>query len=113
MVRKVVFLANCLLNQNAKVAQFAFYPGVVYPIVDLLRSRGYEVEQLPCPETTFMGVNRWWQTKDQYDTPKYRKHCRTIAKSTADLVEYYKRAGYKVNIQTLSSGPELHASSQR
>jgi predicted secreted protein len=105
VVRKVVFLANCLLNQNAKVAQFAFYPGIAYPVVDLLRSRGYEVEQLPCPELTFMGVNRWWQTKDQYDTPGYRKHCRALAKSTADLIEYYKRQGCKVYLVGLDGSP--------
>jgi predicted secreted protein len=105
MVRKVVFLANCLLNQNAKVAEFALYPGVVGPVVDLFRQKGFEVEQLPCPELTFMGINRWWQTKDQYDTPGYRKHCRRLAKVTADLIEHYKRAGCKVYLVGLDGSP--------
>ncbi|MDR7422479.1 MAG: hypothetical protein QN159_08415 [Armatimonadota bacterium] len=66
--RRVVFLAHCLLNQNAKVDEFAWYPGVVKPAIDLLREFGYELAQLPCPEMTFLGVNRWWQTKNQYAT---------------------------------------------
>jgi predicted secreted protein len=105
MVRKVVFLANCLLNQNAKVAEFALYPGVVGPVVDLFRQKGFEVEQLPCPELTFMGINRWWQTKDQYDTPGYRKHCRRLAKVTAGLIEHYKRSGCKVYLVGLDGSP--------
>jgi hypothetical protein len=52
--RKVAFIANCLLNQNAKVCQGAHYPGVVSPVVQALRVRGYVLQQLPCPELAFM-----------------------------------------------------------
>jgi hypothetical protein len=38
--RKVALVANCLLNQNAKVCQGANYPGVVSPVVAALRARG-------------------------------------------------------------------------
>jgi len=47
--RKVALLANCLLNQNAKVCEGARYRGVVNPVVEALRSRGYLMLQLPCP----------------------------------------------------------------
>ena len=49
MVRKVVFLANCLLNQNAKVAEFALLPdyGVYYSLVEKeMTSRGLEPPRL-------------------------------------------------------------------
>lgn len=77
--RKVAFVANCLLNQNAKVCQGARYRGVVSPVVAALRSRGYLLQQLPCPELAFAGVRRWWAVYEQYDTPVYRAHCRRLA----------------------------------
>ncbi len=103
--RKVAFLAHCLLNQNAKVAEYARYPGVVHPVVDLLKQNGYQIEQLPCPELTFMGVNRWWQTKDQYDNPGYRRHCRFLAQFTADVIEKYMREGCDVVLIGLDGSP--------
>ena len=36
--RKVALVANCLLNQNAKVCQGANYRGVVSPVVEALRA---------------------------------------------------------------------------
>ncbi len=48
--RKVAFVAHCLMSQNAKVAGFARLPGVVSPVIDLLKESGYVIEQLPCPE---------------------------------------------------------------
>jgi predicted secreted protein len=74
--RKVALVANCLLNQNAKVCQGARYAGVVSPVVEVLRSRGYVLQQLPCPELAFAGVRRWWAVYEPYDTPAYRAHCR-------------------------------------
>lgn len=103
--RKVAFLAHCLLNQNAKVDEKAWYPGVVKPAIDLLREFGYELAQLPCPEMTFLGVNRWWQTKDQYDTAGYRRHCRFLARPVADLIESYLKQGYQVIIIGLDGSP--------
>jgi hypothetical protein len=47
--RKVALVANCLLNQNAKVCEGARYPGVVSPVAQALRSRGYHLLQLPLP----------------------------------------------------------------
>ena len=58
--RKVALIANCLLNQNAKVCEGARYRGVVSPVVEALRSRGYHMLQLPFPELAFAGSRRWW-----------------------------------------------------
>ena len=103
--RKVAFVAHCLVNQNAKVAEFARLPGIVSPVIDLLRSSGYVIEQLPCPELLFNGVTRWWTTKDIYDNPGYRKHCRSLAKFTADVIERYHRDRYEVVLIGLDGSP--------
>ena len=103
--RKVALLANCLLNQNAKVCDGARYRGVVNPVVEALRSRGYELLQLPCPELAFAGVRRWWAVYAQYDTPAYRAHCRRLAQGIAPLIEQYLRRGDEVILIGLDGSP--------
>jgi predicted secreted protein len=103
--RKVALLANCLLNQNAKVCQGAHYPGPVSPVVKELRSRGYLLLQLPCPELAFAGVRRWWAVYEQYDTPVYRAHCRRLAQAIAPLIEQHLRRGDEVILIGLDGSP--------
>ena len=103
--RKVALVANCLLNQNAKVCDGAHYRGVVSPVVEVLRSRGYVMVQLPCPELAFAGVRRWWAVYEQYDTPAYRDHCRRLAQAIAPLIERHLRAGDEVILIGLDGSP--------
>ena len=103
--RKVALIANCLLNQNAKVCQGANYRGVVSPVVEALRRRGYLLQQLPCPELAFAGVRRWWAVYEQYDTPVYREHCRRLAQAIAPQIEEYLRRGDEVILIGLDGSP--------
>ena len=103
--RKVAFVANCLLNQNAKVCQGAHYAGVVSPVVEALRARGYIVQQLPCPELAFAGVRRWWAVYEQYDTPVYRAHCKRLAQAIAPSIESFLRRGDEVILIGLDGSP--------
>lgn len=75
------------------------------PVVDILREKGYRLEQLPCPELTFSGLNRWWQGKEQYDTPGYRKHCHGLAQIFVDQMEPYLKNGDDVLIVGLDGSP--------
>lgn len=81
MSSRHALLSHCLANQNAKVDEYAMCAGCVQPVLNLLRQFGYRLHQMPCPEMGFLGVNRWWQVRDQYDTPGYRRHCRELAKT--------------------------------
>lgn len=103
--RKVALLANCLLNQNAKVCEGARYRGVVSPVVEALRRRGYVLQQLPCPELAFAGARRWWAVYEQYDTPAYRTHCRRLAQAIAPLIEQFIRSGDEVILIGLDGSP--------
>ena len=103
--QKVALIANCLLNQNAKVCEGARYPGVVNPVVEALRSRGYQLLQLPCPELSFAGVRRWWAVYEQYDTPAYRAHCRRLAQAIAPLIERHLRQGDELILIGLDGSP--------
>lgn len=103
--RKVAFVAHCLANQNAKVSEFAKCAGMVTPLVERLQANGYELQQLPCPEMSHMGAVRWWGSREQYDTPGYRRHCRAIAKPVADNLALHLSHGYDVVIIGLDGSP--------
>jgi predicted secreted protein len=80
-------LSHCLANQNAKVDEYALCAGSVQPVLNLLRQFRYRLHQMPCPEMGFLGANRWWQVRDQYDTPGYRRHCRELAQTVVSGIE--------------------------
>jgi len=103
--RKVALVANCLMNQNAKVCEGARYRGVVNPVVEALRIRGYQLQQLPCPELAFAGARRWWAVYEQYDTPAYRAHCRRLAQAIAPLIEQHLRRGDDLILIGLDGSP--------
>jgi predicted secreted protein len=103
--RRVAFVAHCLVNQNAKVQEFARSPGVVPGVVERMRRHGYRIQQLPCPEMAFAGVNRWWQGRELYDKANFRRHCRTLADNmAAPIAEFYRR-GYEVVVVGLDGSP--------
>ncbi|MGV8935775.1 MAG: hypothetical protein ACOH2J_01530 [Allorhizobium sp.] len=103
--KRVAYVAHCLMNQNAKVSEFARCAGVFSPLVDRLVKAGYELQQLPCPEMSHMGAVRWWASREQYDTPGYRRHCRSLAKGVVDLVSLHQGAGYDIVIIGLDGSP--------
>jgi len=94
--KRVVFVAHCLLNSNAKVVGYAEEPGVFTRELQPYINQGVGIVQLPCPEITFLGINRWGMTQDQYDTPSYRRHCQQLLTPIVDQIELYLRFGYTV-----------------
>ncbi len=95
-IRKIVVVAHCILNQNSRVLGIAYYPGMINEIVDVLRKYEVGVIQMPCPELPYAGLLRWSRTKEQYDVPAFRRHCRQIASRIVDQVQEYSRNGFKV-----------------
>jgi len=94
--RKIVVAAHCILNQNSRVLGIAYYPGMINEIVDVLRKYEVGVIQMPCPELIYVGLLRESQTKEQYDTPAFRRYCRQVASGIADQIEEYLKNGFKV-----------------
>jgi len=95
--RKIAVVAHCILNQNSRVLGIAYYPGMINEIFDVLRKYEVGVIQMPCPELIYAGLLRESQTKEQYDTPAFRRHCRKIASSIADQIEEYLKNDFKVS----------------
>ncbi|WDP91941.1 MAG: hypothetical protein HUN04_20375 [Desulfobacter sp.] len=75
---RLVITAHCILNTNAKIHPLAQRPGTHLDILAPYLERGAGIFQLPCPENAFLGMNRWGMTRDQYDTPAFRDHCRQL-----------------------------------
>jgi len=94
--RKIVVVAHCILNQNAKVYGIAKFPGVITPVVELMVNNGLGIIQMPCPETTYCGIRRCYAVKEQYDNPTFREHCKRLANTILNQIEDYNKSGYKI-----------------
>lgn len=88
---KIAVVAHCLLNQNTKPHRRARFPGIVTPVLETIQSKGFALMQLPCPEISFAGRNRWSQVIEQYDTPAYRRHCGDLARQSIDQLDHFLR----------------------
>src|SRR6476659_3794405 len=93
----VAFVAHCLLNQNSKTEGGARCPGVYSPLL----------EQMPCPELAFTGLNRFWAVKEQLDTAAYRRHCRLLAAAVAGAVAVHVARGDDVIIVGIEGSPSM------
>jgi predicted secreted protein len=106
-MRRVAFIAHCLLNQNAKVEGGALTPDVWDPVIDLLNEHGYVIRQMPCPELAFGGARRFWGVREQFDTPLYRRHCRRLAKLVAAVMARHVSAGDDLVLIGIDSSPTM------
>ncbi|HMM20000.1 MAG TPA: hypothetical protein PKA10_04615 [Selenomonadales bacterium] len=95
--KKLLLVAHCLLNCNAKVEGLADCAGAQSALLQLLFARGYGIIQLPCPELTIYGLKRWGHVKEQFATPYFRRHCRQIFQPILDQLLDYKQNGYQCN----------------
>jgi len=102
---RVALIAHCLLNQNSKPYLRARFPGTVWDILDVLKKHDFALFQLPCPEVAFTGLNRFSAVIDQYDTPKYREHCRDLSVMVLDQLQQYPSYNYKLLLIGLDGSP--------
>jgi predicted secreted protein len=105
--RGVAFVAHCLLNQNSKVGDGAHCAGIYSPVVDVLREAGWRIEQMPCPELTFTGLNRFWAVREQLDTTAYRRHCRRLAAAVAGMIAVRAAHGEDVVLIGVEGSPSM------
>ncbi|MEM1631445.1 MAG: hypothetical protein QW498_00030 [Thermofilum sp.] len=91
--RRLAVVAHCLLNQNTVVKPLASHPGSVAALVKLLVDQGYGIVQLPCPEAIYLGMRRWWMSREQYDTISYRDFARKLLEPYVKLIAELARDG--------------------
>lgn len=56
--KKVVFIAHCLLNQNAISDGTAVYPAAFKNVINTLLNADVGIVQMPCPELCCLGLDR-------------------------------------------------------
>jgi len=103
----VAFVAHCVLNQNSKVLGGAHSEGVYSPVVETLRAKGWRIEQMPCPELSFTGLNRFWAVREQYDTAASRRHCRRLASAVAGAIAAQVATGEDVVLIGIEGSPSM------
>jgi predicted secreted protein len=94
--RKVLIVCHCLLNANAKIYPLALTGGVYRDVLEAYIRDGTGLFQLPCPELSYLGVNRWGMTREQYDHPNFRSHCKEILKHPLNQIEALLHANYEI-----------------
>jgi predicted secreted protein len=89
--KKIAIVSHCILNQVTVAPGLSSYVGAVKELVEYLVGESYGIIQLPCPEATFLGFNRWWMSREQYDTQAFRAHCRKILEPIIALIKELRR----------------------
>ncbi len=94
--KTILIVCHCLLNANAKVFPLARCRGVYLDVLGDSIDNGTGLIQLPCPESGFLGLNRWGMTREQYDHRHFRQYCRDILSPSLDQITAFVEAGYRI-----------------
>jgi predicted secreted protein len=104
--KKIILTSHCIINQNTVVEGESRALGAIPSAVQWIIGKGYGILQLPCPEFTFLGMDRPPMTYEEYDTREYRAHCRKIMEPVIEQVQEYIRSGYTIEgILGIQSSP--------
>lgn len=107
--KKVMLVAHCVLNQNAKIDGCAFYAGAMRETAQLLLDSGLGIMQMPCPELLLLGLDRQVdpnaittvESEDdrvaaRMSEARARSFCRRLARDLVNQVEQYQQNGFHV-----------------
>lgn len=101
----IVIVAHCVLNQNTVVKPLASYPGAVSELVKYLVEKGYGIIQLPCPEAIYLGLRRWWMSREQYNTESYRSFSEKLIEPYIMLLKELVKDGCKYILIGVKGSP--------
>lgn len=87
---RVVLVSHCVLNQSVRArwgsGEASRKKAMLVDVVDALRELGVGIIQMECPELRLYGNPRQPGTKDDYDTPEFRRICSKIAVWACNLI---------------------------
>jgi len=97
---RLVFLIECLLNQNARDLGAAESPAATREMMDLLADAEIGMVQIPCSEIACLGFERRRPTgqsiRHALETPKPATCCQHLAVVTVDRIQCYLDQGFEV-----------------
>lgn len=107
--KKIVLVAHCVLNQNAKLDRCAHYPGAIKEIAQILLDANVGILQMPCPELLCLGLDRQVETgipttvasEDTriarlMATEQAKILCRKLVSDLVYQVEEYRKNGFEL-----------------
>ncbi len=105
--KKVVLVAHCILNQNAKIDRCAHYPGAIKEVTQILIDAEVGILQMPCPELLCLGLDRQVErgipaTVESEDTrvasrmveDQTKTLCHRLVSDLIYQIEEYQRNGF-------------------
>jgi len=93
--RKVIFVAHCVLNQNARILDAADFPAMFEPLVEALRKHNIGIIQLPCPELRVLGLSRR-TVREGLETPEGQAHLKLLIAELIYVIKEYQFQGFHV-----------------
>ena len=107
--KKVLLVAHCILNQNAKIDRCAYYPGIMREVAEALIEAGVGIIQMPCPELIYLGLDRQAdreaptsvESEDTRVAGRMAEEgglacCRLFATALVNQVQAYQKFGFEV-----------------
>lgn len=100
---KVVFVVHCVLNQTTRArweeGSASRDNGMVSEVVGLLMRHGVGAIQMECPEFSLYGNPRPPRSREEYDTPEFKRKCREIAIQACEGMEALMEGGSEPEIE--------------
>jgi predicted secreted protein len=97
---RLVFVIECLLNQNARDQGAADSPAVTRSLLELLADADIGMAQIPCPEIACLGFRRRREPgqsiRQALETPVASRCCRRLAEATAERMACYQAQGFDI-----------------
>ncbi|KYK38701.1 MAG: hypothetical protein AYK18_00860 [Theionarchaea archaeon DG-70] len=91
-MKNAVLVCHCILDPLTRAEGTK---KITRDIIKEVLQNDISIIQLPCPEMIY-GFHRAPCNKEDYDTPEYRRHCRTLAEHTANTVAAYNDAHFTI-----------------
>lgn len=92
-MKKILIISHCLLNNAAKLQSneddLKDEDDLRKEMLKIALEKDIQIFQLPCPEYTLYGPRRWGHSKNQFENPFYKSHCKKILSQIIDEIEGY------------------------
>lgn len=92
---KVIFVAHCVLNQNARMVDVADFPAMHDQLCDYLQKSQVGIIQMPCPETYCLGLGRF-DVRVGLEHPAGMERLQRIIDDLIFTVQEYQYQGMEV-----------------
>lgn len=97
---RLVFLIECLMNQNARDIGAAESPAFTQELIELMVDAEIGMVQIPCPEIACLGFERLRSSgqsiRQALETPEASACCQSLAIATAERIHSYVNQGFEV-----------------